>query len=310
VRCRTCGYSLLNLTQPRCPECNTSFDVTDYTVEPGKVRFGCPHCDQVYEGDGERGLPAFDHRECEGCHRTIYVSTMRVIPADPSVIEVEATGIGLPWERDEDGVFRRWWETCKLGIRHPTCYYRRIRHSGESDRAWGFAIASTFYPVCLLTSIFVFLFLFVFGLSATTTERTMQPGDMMASLGSILLVAVATLLISVVAIPVLATLLHLGVIALVRSHGGLAETMNAACYATCPSIVILVPGAGPWIFWVWSFVLTVHGVEILHRTSRSRALIACGITAAILSVPFFLIAIYATYLTLGPILYAISPALF
>ncbi len=65
--CPTCGYTLFNLPEARCPECGSPFDVTKYSFEPGSVQFACPRCGERYDGDGERGLPkesAFDCGEC------------------------------------------------------------------------------------------------------------------------------------------------------------------------------------------------------------------------------------------------------
>jgi hypothetical protein len=81
MKCKNCDYALWNLTEPRCPECGTGFDVQQYWFAPGSVIFKCPFCQHPHEGRDARGLP-FDAGKCEGCGQLLVVEQMAVQPAD------------------------------------------------------------------------------------------------------------------------------------------------------------------------------------------------------------------------------------
>ncbi len=50
MRCKTCHYSLANLTERRCPECGTAFDPNDATTFEAHRRFwrANPHAQRGY----------------------------------------------------------------------------------------------------------------------------------------------------------------------------------------------------------------------------------------------------------------------
>lgn len=81
MKCRNCGYTLWNLTEPRCPECGHRFDVQSYWFPIGSVVFKCPFCGHRHPGRDARGLP-FDAGRCEGCGQMLVVEQMPVEPVD------------------------------------------------------------------------------------------------------------------------------------------------------------------------------------------------------------------------------------
>ena len=113
MNCQQCGYSLLNLTVSRCPECGTPFEVTDYTFPHGAVEFACTECGQRYTGNDSRGLPTPREFRCVQCHSFVRVAQMQVIQVagDPSQpvgrlkddyrpTGESATGVGLKFFKD------------------------------------------------------------------------------------------------------------------------------------------------------------------------------------------------------------------
>jgi hypothetical protein len=301
--CRVCGYSLLNLTQPRCPECNTPFDVTSYTFEPGQVRFACCHCGQAYEGDGDRGLPAFTRRECDGCRQTIDVSAMRVIPADPAAGGIAAMGAGLPWECEEDGgVFRRWWDTCRLGMFHRREYYCRIRSTGSGldMRFFLMSMACTIGGLALCLLVLTGVSVGVQHVRGQTISIEVGVAFFAGSLVMGVLVGAPLVLLGLVLV---AGLTHVLLRIAGSKHQGYDATLSVFCYATAPSVVLLIPGLGPWLFWIWGLALTVRGITVLHCTTTIRAAIVCGLTTVIVGLPGLFLAGYVSFITAWPILH-------
>src|SRR5690606_13268834 len=68
MHCRECDYALWNLTEARCPECGSPFDVGDYVFERGTVAFACPLCGHEHDGMGPLYQPWLGRDStCRGC---------------------------------------------------------------------------------------------------------------------------------------------------------------------------------------------------------------------------------------------------
>jgi hypothetical protein len=279
MRCETCGYSLFNLTVPRCPECNAPFDVTHYTFTPGSVLFGCPHCDQLYQGNDPSGLPSPRDFTCTACHQPVHVSSMRVLPVSDKAVGL--AGEGLPWEVDlTSGRFQRWWQTCTLGMFHPETFYRRLRHTDDVQAALGFAAMSALFSVVLASAV--------------------QTALMMGFLGSALSISLPpTAAVWVFPLAVLADglssgmqqaaalfggagMFHLGIRLVGISERRYSNTLVVLAYATCPAIWALVPVVGIFIFAVWSLLVSVKGLTVVHNLTMGQTILASLLPGLIL----------------------------
>ena len=144
MKCTTCGYILLNLTTPRCPECGTPFDVRDYSFEPGTVAFACPHCGVLHVGHGERYIPATtDQATCDGCGQIMRVGDMRVVPVVDDWDPRYATSVrNVPWEnRGSIGCWQAWWRTLRLSLVKPRQLGRQIDAATSLGQGYVFAIS-------------------------------------------------------------------------------------------------------------------------------------------------------------------------
>ena len=99
MRCQTCDYSLWNLTRRDCPECGKAFVPSDFEFEPNAVQYCCPHCEQVYYGDGPGGHLRPIEFDCVQCGQHVHMDQMVLRPAggfgdDNSVVTSEYTRRG------------------------------------------------------------------------------------------------------------------------------------------------------------------------------------------------------------------------
>ena len=276
MNCGACGYVLFNLPKPRCPECNTPFDVRTYTFEPGTVQFGCPHCDQLYEGNDARGLPHPPRFTCVNCQNPVDVSVMRVVPVSDQAAGFDgmAVGAGLPWERtDGTGMLTRWWQTCKLGMFRPTEYYRQLRGTEDLSKAIGFAALSAVFSGVLgtiITGVFQIALLGAAGASQVPGSPSMATNQGGMMVFQVLMAIPAQILV----LFVLAGIVQLGLAILVRQRRSYTSTVVVLAYATCPAIWGLIPFIGGLAVPLWSLVVSVLGLAVIHNTTWWRALLA------------------------------------
>lgn len=76
MKCASCGYSLWNLLEPRCPECGE-----DWTFESGTVRFHFNECDHPLM----HRQPGYGPARCSNCNDVIAWSDVRVVPVGKSI---------------------------------------------------------------------------------------------------------------------------------------------------------------------------------------------------------------------------------
>jgi len=67
---------------------------------------------------------------------------------------------------------------------------------------------------------------------------------------------------------------HLFLVIVGGARGGFGATLRAMSYAYAPQILALVPLCGAVVGLVWSVVLVVIGLSVLHRISLGRALLS------------------------------------
>jgi hypothetical protein len=279
MECRTCGYALWNLTEPRCPECGSAFDLREYRFKPGTVAFGCPFCGALHEGGGECYLPSeSDEAACRSCGQVMRVSQMRVVLLSD---DAEAAPINvLPWqERARLGWWRAWLDTCKLSMAAPMTYARRIRPDASWTEAYGFAALTHGLGLLVQTIVFgvVWGVVMLVMLAAGAEQDTLMA---VGFFGAILLAALA---VGVVFSGLLAPLLIVGVWAgsahlFLKITGPTQRGFNATAvtslYAQGPMILQAIPVCGLYfnfIWQVWSLVIAILGVTQVQGVSGVRA---------------------------------------
>lgn len=101
-----------------------------------------------------------------------------------------------------------------------------------------------------------------------------------------------TPIFAIITMVILIVLLHLAA-RLLGGTGDLNETVRVIVYGATPSYLLgWIPVIG-FLFWLWSFVLFVFGLEERHRMDRSRAAIASLVVLAICVVFYVLVIVLA-----------------
>jgi hypothetical protein len=290
MQCRHCEYLLFNLTQPVCPECGRPFEIEWYRFEPGSVSFNCPHCDQEYYGNDERGLPYPRQFTCVNCHQPITLQQMRVVPKDPETRGV--LGDLSPWDRRRQlGLPKAWWDTFVMTLIKPGQFFRM--HSGRSIKeAWLFAVIANYMAMVMACLLQIILML---GLDAAM--RTMGPAGPagaapMPFVPLILLYGamglVGPLIAPLITGGIWACAIQMALFFLVPDRRSLSHTFRTVLYSMGPYALGVIPFCGGYVGGIWVVVTAISGIKEVHRTDGWRAAIA------VLWPPIALIGLYVT----------------
>ncbi len=77
---------------------------------------------------------------------------------------------------------------------------------------------------------------------------------------------------------------HLGLMIVGGAKHGITATIKAVAYSNAAAVLSVIPILGPYMFWLYSFVLTIIGAAKLHGISYGRALGGLLILTGALSV--------------------------
>ncbi len=284
MRCRTCGYSLWNLSQPRCPECGSAFDLRTYRFVPGTVAFACPLCGHLHAGLGPMHLPALtDQLQCAGCGQRIDVPAMSVqLMADSQAAEMAGSDL-LPWEdRAQLGWRRGFFRTLGLSLIKPTVLGQRMSPTGSWGDAYWFATCVLLLGNGVAAALWVGWVLLRW-LFNTGNPQAASPiaFDIVQSF-----IFPATLVVSAFIQPLAAWLViglpaH-GLIWLTGAHqGGIGRTGRAVLYAQGPMVfaTITVPACCcclplPFAFPLWMLISALLVLMPVQGLTSGRAMAA------------------------------------
>jgi hypothetical protein len=207
---------------------------------------------------------------------------MRVVPVTEAAMR--AGGVGLPWEAIEGrGLFRSWWDTCKLGMFHPTDYYRRLHYADDLPRAMGFAF------ICAIVNTILGGVSFVVGaalgvspvsLLATLYPAGLSPCDAVALIIAAVLAQTAGPFVAAAAI-------HIGVMVYAEVRGTYTNTVVVLAYAMCPAVWSSVPVFGRTITLLWCLAVSAVGIAVIHSMKPWQVAAAYAVSGLILMFVFF-----------------------
>jgi hypothetical protein len=268
VHCKHCDYLLFNLTQPVCPECGRSFDIERYRFQLGDVSFNCPHCDQEYYGNDERGLPFPRQFTCVQCNQPVALQQMRVEPKHPDAVGV--LGDLSPWDRHRKlGLWRAWWGSFTMILLRPSVFFSE--HEGSSIKeAWLFATISAYVadiPGFVFQMVMFWIVGAVGGGMGGSPLLFLDPFTLaMTLLGPPLYTIVGAAIHTVLIQPAL--------VLLGSEPRPMRFTMCIALYAMGPMALGAIPIMGDLVGAIWGIITLMVGVRVVHRTNRARAIIS------------------------------------
>ncbi|MCP3906317.1 MAG: hypothetical protein GY715_22065 [Planctomycetes bacterium] len=263
MRCTSCNYALWNMADRTCPECGEIFQPSQFTFAPGRVRFSCPHCDEVYYGTSERGHLQPAEFECVGCGQRIAMDDMLLSPGD-GVREQDTTPGSMPWlQRQHRGVLMALFQTIGMALVRP----RRLMSGVPADASVGESLVFG-----VITTVAVYLVGGIVPL-AMWIMGFMGPGGMggwgMAVFFGYYILFGAVTTVSVLLIwPMVA---HLALRITGGTEQGLDRTIQAIGYSAGANVISAVPCFGMYIGWLWWLVSATVMVQTAHRVSPGRA---------------------------------------
>ncbi|MEX0746255.1 MAG: YIP1 family protein [Phycisphaeraceae bacterium] len=303
MQCRTCGYALWNLSEPRCPECGQGFDLRAYRFRPGTVAFACPSCGALHGGSGEQYLPASsDEATCRACGELMQVRRMSVVPLTDDATAVEAQA--MPWDdRRHLGLFRAWWRTFVMVLARPGELAQRTRPASGYGSSYVFALFTHLF-VAIVHAVTCGGAMLLMMVSFTGMSGAGGGTELMFILMMVGFIVIGFLGAAAIS-PLLATLFiaapaHM-ILCLIEPNRQRSFTVTArnVNYALAPMVFGAVPLLGlycGWLFYVWTLVASTIMLAAAHRTSGGKAALA------VLAVPVLLVVGYVGLIVLTEML--------
>lgn len=263
MNCVRCNYLLWDLPENRCPECGLAFETTDYSFPEGAVAFVC-HCGQGYTGNDLNGLPWPRQFTCTQCHLPLDAAYLRVKPLREAA-SGEPIRLGTPWERrDRVGFFRAFLDGVARLAMQPAEYFRLSSASHNHGEI-----------------VFSVLCAYIGAATLVTALALLQAGGLLNGLpdiqsllrGRVGFLVLAGVPLFQVAWNYLYGLLIEIVLAVLGHHhpSDYESSVRAVAFgsAVLPAVMLLPP-----IGLLWYINVVSSGVEHLHGTTKSHALVA------------------------------------
>lgn len=287
MRCRQCNYPLWNLSSPQCPECGTGFDLRSYTFAPGTVAFGCPHCGALHGGTGPQYLPATtDTATCQSCAQPMSVMHMRVVPLSDQTEAIVANQI--PWEvRAGSGVWRAWWETCRMAMLEPEQLGRQITPAIPFWSGYWFAVLTIILGAVVNAVVALTCFgtlLAVMSAGGGGGQPTMNNADLIIQMVSAVVQVPFAFLTPFLLVGIMGGAAHLVLLATGPKRGGFGLTALAFLFGQGPMAVAIVPFCGGYVGYVWALIATVFVLKSAQGISGGRAALAVLLLPALMLV--------------------------
>lgn len=286
--CQNCAYPLINLTEPRCPECGEGFDPRDFRYPPGSVAFACPDCGKQHDGEGPQSHPPADGdvMTCRGCGRDVEVRLLRIVPL---MGELHAEPMHLtPWDqwcrRSESWwsllrskgwgpayrtPMRYWSQTWQMSLLNPGQLGDAIGRRSSWRNAMRFVADMYLVAITLLMLVSVGCFLMV-ALTMWLTDSAAAldvVGPIIGYFGAVsILPAYTALLMPLLVHPVLAVTGPL--------RGGFRLSAVAIAYAQGPAVIAAMPVIGLPLAIVWVLVSMIILLSRAQHVSLPRAAVA------------------------------------
>ena len=202
---------------------------------------------------------------------------------------------GNPWDRrSEQSFVSALIETVKLFITSPGEGYRRTLEKGDFAGPLIFAVIVGWIGAAVNQ-----VWSWMFGASLLSyLPQDLHGSDLggmlaMSGVGTIIGLLMTPIFIAIFVF-IWSAVLHLCMMVvggLSDSQAGFEGTFRVLCFAAVAQLASVVPFVGGLINMVWTIVLAVIGLAILHRTSHGKAIIAVVIPIVVCCVCGMILAI-------------------
>jgi hypothetical protein len=211
-------------------------------------------------------------------------------PSPPAAPPPAASSNPLPWEdRDRRGFLQALTDTMGLFISRPSEAWARARESGDlaSPLLFGLIVSWVSLVAHRVVARFVSVPIAMPGRWGRSYSHMYEYGG-----GGIVLSAILGPFAIVIGLFIGAAILHICCMlvgAMDNSSSGFEGTFRASAYSHVASLAVVIPGIGPLVFCVWWIILTVMGLQRMHKTTQGKAITAilipvvlcCGVVLVI-----------------------------
>ncbi|MCZ6836732.1 MAG: YIP1 family protein [Planctomycetota bacterium] len=296
MRCKSCEYSLWNLTARQCPECGAPFKPNEFEFKPNAVCYCCLHCEQTYYGTTEQGHLRPEEFDCVKCGNHVHMDEMILRPTE-GVPEQDTRADYNPWlERHREGRFRSWRKTIGRALIAPGRLMQSTPVESSTGQAWWYAIATSLIMTLVgMLLIVPIVLLFVLG---TGPQGGVSAASILGSmsLGFGFTVVFSFFFIFIV-VGIWGALTHVLLLMTGQVSHGIGRTYQAMCYSSGANIIsALFFCGGQYVGWVWWIVSAIIMVKEGQKTSGLRA------SFAVLTLPVLLVAgvitMYAVFISM------------
>ena len=279
MRCLKCEYPLWDLKPGPCPECGSPFDPTEHEFLPGSVRFCCPHCDQAYYGDGEKGHLQPRSFACVQCGEVIDESECVIRPLEGGSHSDDVT-LRTPWFDDSIGFVKRFLRTVGWSMTKPVRLGRELPPTlGMGSGVAFYAITQGLVVLGTLITMAVWFGIFVASMVGQGgAAGGGGPGVLGMTVSFTSVVTIAGYVVSILGLIVSGALVHLVLRIGGETRGGIGRTIAALGFGTGPLVLSAIPFLGTWclgsVGGIWSLVSMIIVLKGAQRVSGLRASLA------------------------------------
>jgi hypothetical protein len=179
---------------------------------------------------------------------------------------------GIPWEqRDRLGFGDALIQTLKLSLFQPSKFFALLPPQGPTPPPPLGPVGSPILYALLVGIPSTILGVFWQLVASSIGILGGEAEEALFSLGTSILVVCLSPILIPISLVLTSAVFHIFLFILGGAQSGFLGTFRAVSYATGPVVFQVIPLCGALVSGVWGFVLTVIGLQEVHRTTMGRA---------------------------------------